>query len=246
MTSSERLSGDEARIAGMDQQQAQAAKGLLEDEIDRTEDQLVDAQEKEAEHFRAEDRLDALDGRPVPVEGSWHFWKGSDWTPDEKRELNTAFSTLTVGTLVSVGAILNAVFSLHSAASAEDAGHSRIEEAGNSTTTTNQNLLDTASWGFDAAIVNTSMVGGVGLTTLAAGIRDYRRACVKHAERLAKLNRPEETERRENLENHLAGLRARLDKVRERLTALAQQADEESDNLKQVVTHVQDESSSFV
>ncbi|MFC4856941.1 hypothetical protein [Actinophytocola glycyrrhizae] len=245
MTSSERMAEDAAKIATMDQQGATAAKRRLKDEINDTQVQLDKARAEETEHFRSEDRFDVFGERPVPVEGTWHFWKGSDWTSEEKRELNTAWSTLGLGTLASIGAILNAVFSLHAAASAEDAGHARIEEAGDNTTSaTNQNLLDTAAWGFDSAIVNTTMVGGAGLTALATGIRDYRRACVKHAERLASLNRPEETERRENLENYINGLQERLAKVRERLTALAQQADVEKGNLIEVITHVQNHMSS--
>lgn len=232
MTSAERMSDDEAKIANMDRSEAKARKKVLKEDKAITEVQLEKVRVEEADYFRSQDRWDVMAEVPVPVpvEGTWHFWKGSDWTSEEKRQLNTAWNTLGIGTFVSASVILNAVFSLHSASSMEQAGQSRLEDemaTKNTTSETNQHLFNAATWGFDSAVLVTAMGSLAAFGTLATGLREYRRVCVEHAERLEKLNRPDETEKRENLENHLKGLEARLEMLSERLAALKRQAQQE-------------------
>lgn len=218
-------------IENMDKDQADTARRRLRKEAAATDTQLREARVQEVEHFRAQNRWDPLTKKPIPVEGTWHFWKGADWTPDERRELDNAFYSLGYGALLSIGSIVGAVYTMQSANAGADAGEARVDEelaTKNTTSTTNVHLESSAALNHTAQVAATVAAAVTGLDKLATGLRDYRRACVKHAEAVAKLNKPEQSEERENLEAYRAELDAKLQKVADRLTALAEQARKEA------------------
>lgn len=163
------------------------------------------------------------------IKGTWHlpFFRGDDWTAEEKAALHSAWVVLTVGTLVGACTALANGFTLTAATSNAKAADLR---AGNATVT-EQGFLDhqatAARYTVASATTAEATAVSVSLGALLGGIVSYRAVCAKHAERIRNLNRPRSTVRREELENYFEQLDTRLDEVRAKLKELRDRASDE-------------------
>jgi hypothetical protein len=191
-------------------------------DIRATQQVLRQTTAEEEAHYRANDQWDDLNDRPKSVGASSSFWKGSDWTHEEKQSLRTAQSLIGVGVVVGTGVLLSGVLRVLGAQENARAGEARSdaeELATGNVTTVNQALEASAVYNYRAQVTEgiTAAIAAIG--TIGSGCYQYWTVCSRHAENVEKLNRPDVTKKRE-------GLEARVQRLQEALRAEQQRLDE--------------------
>lgn len=178
----------------------------------RTEAELANARDDEAAHHTHAGTWDAVREQPVPIQTTWFFWKGDDWTAEEKRALSDARNLLAVGLAGSLSTLAVSAVGIAGAKANLDAAEARLATANVTSPTgeVNADLLTGAKDNLGTAIGGTIATALALLTAAAAGAYKYYTVVAAHAEKVDELNKPDVTKERERLEQKLDYLRQRL------------------------------------
>jgi len=177
----------------------QLAPTDLPTEIEITENALRRARVKEKAYFK----------KNATWEASSSFWKGEDWTAEEKQELYNIQTKIGTGAVAAAAAVTVATLrflSLKWAAEAASARSDADQQATGDVTPTNQGLENSA-W----AAVPPGAFEIIALTALNPvinGIREWWGLCAKHQEKVKNHNMPEIAKKRAGLEEVLRELKA--------------------------------------
>jgi hypothetical protein len=184
--------------------------------------ELNQARFEEREHHREKGTWDDERGLAVKVDATWSFWKGSDWSAEEKRNLKTARTAIGVGVVAAIGTVSAASVGVFAAKENLDAAEERLNTTPSNSTAyeMNQDLLLNAqgSLAQSASTLYGAFAAAVGVLT--GGIVMYVNTCAKHAETVKDLNRPEITKKRERMEAWVQELTEKLNAEREKLRRL--------------------------
>ncbi len=177
--------------------------------------ELNQARLEEREHHREKGTWDDERGAAVKVDATWSFWKGSEWSAEEKRNLKTARTAIGIGVVAAIGTVSAASVGVFAAKENLDAADERLNNTPSNSTAydMNQDLLLNAQGGLaqNASTLYGAFAAAVGVLT--GGIVMYVNTCSKHAETVRDLNRPEITKKRERMETWVQELTERLNAV---------------------------------
>lgn len=185
----------------------------LKKNFDATEDALRHTIAEEEAHYRAKDQWDETGNRPTQVETTYPFWKGEDWTHEEKQSLRVAQTAIGLGTLFGVGStlagILRTIGAQEGAEAAADRSAAERATTGN-VSAVNQGLEDSAVHSYWGQITDVTNLGLTAFGAIATGCYQYWMVWTKHKENVKDLNEPDVSKKR-------AGLEARLLRLQEKL-----------------------------
>lgn len=190
----------------------QADAELLAD-IDATERVLRETVAEEEAHFRANDQWDDKKDKPKTVKASWSFWKGSDWTHEEKQSILVAQAAISLGTLYGAGVALSGIFRIFGAEEGAAAASARSDAellATGNVTDVNQALENSALENLKGQITEVTNTGIAALGAVVGGCYQYWTLCANHKENVEKLNRPDISKKREGLQARLLRLQEQL------------------------------------
>lgn len=196
----------------------------LQADIDATERVLRETAAEEEAHYRANDQWDDKKEKPKTVKASWSFWKGSDWTHEEKQAILLAQAAIGLGTLAGVGVTLSGVFRVFGAeqgAAAASARSDADELANGNVTDVNQALENSALENLKGQVTEVTNTGFAAFAAVVGGCYQYWTLCANHKENVEKLNRPDISKKREGLQARLIRLQERLQDELERLERAA-------------------------
>jgi hypothetical protein len=195
-------------------------------DVEATRQVLRQTAAEEEAHYRANDQWDDKKDKPKTVEATYSFWKGSDWTHEEKQSLRLAQAAISLGSIYGAGVVLSGVFRILGAQEGLRAAEARsdTEQAvtGN-VTTVNQALEASALENYRGQVTEVTNAGIAAFGAVVVGCYQYWTVCANHKENVEKLNRPEITKKREGLEARLQRLQdqmnAELLRLREAMAA---------------------------
>jgi hypothetical protein len=197
-------------------------------DIKATKKVLRQTTAEEEAHYRANDQWDDKKDRPKTVEATYSFWKGSDWTHEEKQALQLAHAAIGLGTIYGAGVALSGIFRIFGAQEGAHAATARSDAeqlATGNVSEINQAFEDSAMDNYRAQITEVTNTGLAAFGAVVLGCYQYWTVCSNHLENVEKLNRPEISKKRD-------GLQARLDRLKERLRIELEQLNEAADELR--------------
>jgi hypothetical protein len=199
------------------EQRVQSAKRAVvetKQTIGEAEHKLRKARSEEQVYWEDKDPGSTVRGRHEAIKATWHFWKGDDWTADEKRDLRKAQTALVLG-IGGLGPVIGSVFTFDSAVDGRDAAEARLAD---NATAVNQGLADSARGTLAAAATGIFSSSYTWFAVIVGASLAYYDVCAKHAENVKDLNAPEITKRRERLEKWLAALQKKLENEQQELS----------------------------
>lgn len=218
-------SGDESGRPGPSQETVADVRrkiGATKADLREARVDLRRAQTAEAADLSAKGQWDEQLQQQIPVEATSQFWKGSDWTGEEKRKLATAQATLVTGVLGGIALLAASAVSLVGAKTNLEAAHDRLATANETSPTgeVNTELYGAALDGLASSSISTFQTALAFLgTAVVKGAMDYWDVLAKHAENVKALNKPDVTKDRERLQAVVRRLEAQLKAEQDRLRA---------------------------
>jgi hypothetical protein len=197
-------------------------------DINATRQVLRQTTAEEEAHYRANDQWDDEKDKPKKVEATYSFWKGTDWTHEEKQSLRLAQAAISLGTVYGAGVVLSGVFRVYGAQEGVQAAEARSDAelaATGNVTAVNQALEASAVQNYRGQVTEMTNAGIAAIGTVVVGCYQYWTVCANHKENVEKLNRPEISKKRE-------GLEARLKRLQDQLRAELRRLEDAMDALR--------------
>jgi hypothetical protein len=199
--------------------------GEIHADIKATKKMLRQTTAEEEAHYRANDQWDDEKDMPKTVEATYPFWKGSDWTHEEKQALQLAHAAIGLGTIYGAGVTLSGIFRIFGAQEGAHAATARANAeqlATGNVSEINLAFNNSAMNNYRAQITEVTHTGVAAFGAVVLGCYQYWAVCSNHLENVEKLNRPEISKKRD-------GLQARLDRLKDRLHNELERLDKAAD-----------------